>query len=175
MWYNWVGFDIVGDLVFAESFGCLERQEYHSFVQMIVGTVQGGAVLVVLNYLGLEFILRVIWKMGVRKLVSRLRAQMTERLEKRIETKVEVEDLFEGLMKHRKEWVSVLFSFFSSWILENVGRTMILSVDVGHRDGESDVQCRPLSCRWFRDHGNASGWSNVSLTLEPAGNGKSQT
>ena len=126
MWYNWVGFDIVGDLVFAESFGCLDRQEYHSFVQMIVGTIQGGAVLVVLNYLGLGFILRVIWKMGVRKLVSRLRAQMTERLEKRITTKVEVEDLFEGLMKHRKEWVSGLIFFFldlkKSWEDDDTNR-----------------------------------------------------
>ena len=35
-WYNFCVFDIVGDLAFGESFGCLEENQYHSWVAMIV-------------------------------------------------------------------------------------------------------------------------------------------
>ena len=35
-WYNYCAFDIVGDLAFGESFGCLDRDEYHDSVGMII-------------------------------------------------------------------------------------------------------------------------------------------
>ncbi|PQE30432.1 benzoate 4-monooxygenase cytochrome P450 protein [Rutstroemia sp. NJR-2017a WRK4] len=35
-WYNFTTFDIIGDLAFGESFGCLEKTEYHSWVALIV-------------------------------------------------------------------------------------------------------------------------------------------
>jgi cytochrome P450 len=35
-WYNYCAFDIVGDLAFGESFGCLDRDEYHDSVAMII-------------------------------------------------------------------------------------------------------------------------------------------
>jgi cytochrome P450 len=138
--YNWVTFDITGDLVFAEPFGCLDRQEYHPFVEMIVGTIQGGAVLVVLNYLGLGFVLRVIWAMGVRKLVTKMRGEMAERLEKRIEARVEVEDLFEGLMKHREDWVRSLPP-----PLPNAPALCHLVATIGRKVHEADGRgCRAL-------------------------------
>lgn len=107
-YYNWIAFDIVGDLIFAEPFGCLERQEYHPFVELIVGTIQGGTVLVALNYLGMQWVMQLMWYAGVGKLVAKLRESLRAKLEGRMEAKVEVEDLFEGLMKHRAEWVSFL-------------------------------------------------------------------
>ena len=39
-WYNWMSFDIIGDLAFAESFKCLEDQRYHPWVQMVFGNLQ---------------------------------------------------------------------------------------------------------------------------------------
>lgn len=111
-YYNWITFDIVSDLVFAESFGCLERQESHPFVELIVGTIRGGSVLVVLNYLGLGFVMNLAWRLGVGKLVTKMRGGLTQRIEKRVEISAKMggkeveDDLFEGLMKHRVEWVS---------------------------------------------------------------------
>ena len=34
-WYNWCTFDIMGDLSFGESFGCLEETQYHTWVKSI--------------------------------------------------------------------------------------------------------------------------------------------
>ncbi|KAI9642648.1 hypothetical protein NHQ30_008379 [Ciborinia camelliae] len=35
-WYNFTTFDIIGDLAFGESFDCLEKTEYHSWVALII-------------------------------------------------------------------------------------------------------------------------------------------
>lgn len=98
-WYNWIAFDVVSDLIFAEPFGCLERQEYHPFVELIVGTIKGGTVLVGANYLGLSWVLKSMWEMGVSKLVYKMRNDLKEKLEGRIARREVVEDLFEGLIK----------------------------------------------------------------------------
>ena len=40
-WFNWMTFDLIGDLAFGESFNCLEDQANHPWVQMIFGNLQG--------------------------------------------------------------------------------------------------------------------------------------
>ena len=35
-WYNFCVFDIIGDLAFGESFGCLDGQKYHSWIETII-------------------------------------------------------------------------------------------------------------------------------------------
>ena len=35
-WYNFCVFDIIGDLAFGESFDCLEKQKYHSWIETII-------------------------------------------------------------------------------------------------------------------------------------------
>jgi hypothetical protein len=106
-WYNWVGFDMTGDLVLAEPFGCLEKGEYHPFVRLVVGSVQGVSLLVAVNYLGFGWLMRVAWVMGIGKLVNKFRDGLKEKLQFRMDTKAEVEDLFEGLMRNREELVSL--------------------------------------------------------------------
>jgi cytochrome P450 len=43
-WYNFATFDIIGDLCFAEPFGCLDEGEWHFWVKMIYETVKSGAI-----------------------------------------------------------------------------------------------------------------------------------
>ncbi|KAJ5342279.1 hypothetical protein N7541_011403 [Penicillium brevicompactum] len=35
-WYNYTTFDLIGDLAFGESFGCLATSEYHEWVQFVL-------------------------------------------------------------------------------------------------------------------------------------------
>ncbi|KAM3414128.1 Versicolorin B desaturase [Cercospora zeina] len=44
LWYNLVGFDLIGDLAFGKSFGGLRNHEYHSWVQSIFLFAKSGAV-----------------------------------------------------------------------------------------------------------------------------------
>lgn len=39
-WYNWATFDVIGDLSFGESFGCLDGQSYHPWVANIFKSVK---------------------------------------------------------------------------------------------------------------------------------------
>lgn len=38
-WFNFLTFDIIGDLVFAESFGCIQKGGYHPWVSAVFETV----------------------------------------------------------------------------------------------------------------------------------------
>ncbi|KAK1566050.1 LOW QUALITY PROTEIN: cytochrome P450 [Colletotrichum navitas] len=43
-WYDFVTFDILGDLAFGESFNCLQGSEYHSWVKIIFDNVKASAI-----------------------------------------------------------------------------------------------------------------------------------
>ncbi|KAF2265381.1 cytochrome P450 [Lojkania enalia] len=43
-WYNFMTFDVIGDLAFGESFGCLDRGDFHFWITLIFRAVQAGAV-----------------------------------------------------------------------------------------------------------------------------------
>ncbi|VBB80867.1 Putative cytochrome P450 E-class, group I [Podospora comata] len=43
-WYNYTTFDVIGDLAFGESFGCLEGGEYHPWVKAIFELARVGVV-----------------------------------------------------------------------------------------------------------------------------------
>lgn len=55
-WYNFTTFDVIGDLAFGESFGCLENARYDPFVSLIIGAVKNNSVLVLLRYMGLKYL-----------------------------------------------------------------------------------------------------------------------
>ena len=44
-WYNWMSFDIIGDLSFGQSFDCLKTQAYHPWVDMIYGHLKSTAMM----------------------------------------------------------------------------------------------------------------------------------
>ncbi|KAK3339876.1 cytochrome P450 ClCP1 [Lasiosphaeria hispida] len=102
-WYNWMVFDLVGDLVFAEGFGCLEREEYHPFVRMILVGLEMGGWVVALGYAGFGWMLRGAWVLGLGKAVEDLWEGVRVKLQRRMDEGGEVDDLFEGLMREREK------------------------------------------------------------------------
>jgi cytochrome P450 len=44
-WMNWTTFDLIGDLAFGESFGCLRDGGYHPWVALICGSVKAVSIL----------------------------------------------------------------------------------------------------------------------------------
>ena len=49
-WFDYLTFDITGDLMFAETFGCLENNELHPWIELIFNTVKGVAFLSVMDH-----------------------------------------------------------------------------------------------------------------------------
>lgn len=43
-WFNFITFDVIGDLSFGESFGCLDQGEFHWWPAVIFDAVKAGAI-----------------------------------------------------------------------------------------------------------------------------------
>jgi cytochrome P450 len=43
-WFNFVTFDVIGDLSFGESFGCLDKGDFHFWIAVIFDAVKAGAI-----------------------------------------------------------------------------------------------------------------------------------
>ncbi|GAP90980.1 putative isotrichodermin C-15 hydroxylase [Rosellinia necatrix] len=102
-WYNWTTFDVIGNLVFGESFKCLENADYHPWIEFIFKSVRGGALAVALTYVGLSGLVQILFRMGGLS-ISQIRKLTDEMLQKRLNLQKNHEDLFEGLVKRREEW-----------------------------------------------------------------------
>ncbi|KAK5652338.1 hypothetical protein OQA88_10530 [Cercophora sp. LCS_1] len=104
-WYNWTTFDITGDLIFGESFGCLGGSEYHPWIKFIFGTIKWGANISAMSYLGFHWLVQLMYRTaGGSDDLKRVRGYTTTMLEKRLAMPEGREDLFEGLVSKREEW-----------------------------------------------------------------------
>jgi cytochrome P450 len=105
-WLNWATFDIIGDLGFGSSFGCLESSGYHPWVSLITDTIRTGARLGALRAVGLGFLVQFLGKFGFLKKRDAHRALVNEKLEQRLELGAERPDFVEGLIKEKDGFVS---------------------------------------------------------------------
>ncbi|KAH9908004.1 putative cytochrome P450 [Xylariomycetidae sp. FL2044] len=102
-WYNWTTFDIVGSLVFGQSFNCLENVHYHPFPETILQSVRYGAINAALTYVGLGELVQVLFVLGGFA-IARVRGYTDDMMKRRLNHEKAGDDLFEGLVKRREEW-----------------------------------------------------------------------
>ncbi|KAI0882407.1 putative cytochrome P450 [Annulohypoxylon maeteangense] len=102
-WYNWTTFDIVGDLVFGQSFRCLENIHYHPWIEFIFSSVRFGAVIVAMTYIGLGELVQVMVKVSANT-IKRVQKYTEDMVRTRLAMEHERDDLFEGLVKRREDW-----------------------------------------------------------------------
>ncbi|KAK1597519.1 cytochrome P450 [Colletotrichum navitas] len=109
LWYNYITFDIIGDLAFSESFGCLESERLHPWVKTLFLMVRTGVALQTANHFPM---LRRLITVALSTRVMRERMQnhldMTmQKLLRRVELgerEGPQNDIIEALLKKRKEW-----------------------------------------------------------------------
>jgi len=104
-WFNWTTFDVTGDLVFGQSFRCLESADYHPWIEFMFMALRSGSILVGLSYVGLGFVTQAAFKLGALFAVNHIKESTDSMLQTRIDMEKERDDLFEGLLKKRDEWV----------------------------------------------------------------------
>ncbi|KAK4442242.1 Isotrichodermin C-15 hydroxylase [Podospora aff. communis PSN243] len=104
-WMNWVVLDIMGELVFAEPFGCLEGEREPFFVEMFGEMLRPGVVLVGMQYVGFKWLVPWVlrWVGGRRALVA-MKGELERRLRGRIAKGEVVDDVLEGVLGRRDEW-----------------------------------------------------------------------
>lgn len=59
-WYNWTTFDIIGDLAFGDSFGCLQNVKTHDWIASIQGNVKAIPIINAIRRLKLDWVIPLI-------------------------------------------------------------------------------------------------------------------
>ncbi|KAM5346017.1 hypothetical protein ACJ41O_011878 [Fusarium nematophilum] len=106
-WYNFATFDIIGDLAFGESFGCLESSDYHPWVRNVFAVVKMASVVQqATHFPWLRALIITALSSPLTRSKQDAHRQMTrEKLLRRIELgrNQERPDLIEGLLKKKDE------------------------------------------------------------------------
>ncbi|KAJ2978276.1 hypothetical protein NUW58_g7547 [Xylaria curta] len=102
-WYNWTTFDVAGNLIFGQSFNCLNDSNYHPWIDFMFKSVRGGALSVALTYVGLSDLVQIMFKLGSFA-IAKVRKYTDDMLQSRLSMEKGREDLFEGLLKRSEDW-----------------------------------------------------------------------
>lgn len=107
-WFNYCAFDIVGDLAFGETFGCLQDSALHPWISMIFANLRAGAIGVGLKRFPL---LRVILPLLVPKKLRQLGESMhkfsRDKVAKRLAAGSSRPDFIETMTLGKKDLVSI--------------------------------------------------------------------
>ncbi|KAL0939222.1 trichothecene c-15 hydroxylase [Colletotrichum truncatum] len=101
-WYNYTTFDIIGDLAFGESFGCLDKSDYHPWVKIIFDSIKVINILFALK--GFKWVEPVL-KMFVPKSMTEKRDAHKELVRERVERRIQLgtprPDFAESMLKKK--------------------------------------------------------------------------
>jgi cytochrome P450 len=150
-WYNYCTFDIIGDLAFGESFGCLEGSTYHAWIAGIFQSGRLGTILQALSFAPSvkKFLIGLAPK-SAREAEQRHRELARVKMMKRIEQGHDRPDLIEGLLKKKDELVSVCRLY---------SNTDLMSTGSGPR--QADCQRRDSHHWWLGNYGNFVVWCDI--------------
>lgn len=100
-WFNFLTFDIVGDLAFGEPFGCLEGSGYHHWVSIIFKGIKSGAFLKALSvYPSIATCVRRLLPKKVTEEKKVHQKMSRDRVSKRLESQVSRPDFISHIQKH---------------------------------------------------------------------------
>lgn len=106
-WFNFTTFDIIGDLTFAQSFGCLDDSNYHPWISMLFVFIKAGVLGFMLGQI--PWLQPVIKKVFVPKGIlekRHLHAQMTrERVQERLLQKTNHPDFVRYILDAKKDGI----------------------------------------------------------------------
>lgn len=123
-WYNFFFFDVVGDLGFGESFGCLRDGAYHTWVSMIFQYMKGLTLAAATKYWPfLEFIL---FKLLPKKIVQAQHDHFqlaVDKIDRRINLEKDREDFISHVMKRNED--------FKEMSLEEIQTTFAILIIAG--------------------------------------------
>ncbi|OJD14471.1 hypothetical protein AJ78_05182 [Emergomyces pasteurianus Ep9510] len=101
-WFNYATFDIIGDLTFGESFGCVENAYFHPFVKLMLTSGKVTAVMQCAAFF--PPLARLILSLIPKSVMKRQANVAKEKLIRRMKVEKGRPDLIEGLLKKKDEW-----------------------------------------------------------------------
>lgn len=120
-WFNYYTFDVIGHLGLSSSFENLQNSEYHPWVRAITGFVKEMATIMLLEYLGLGFIVRPV--LARQKSSSIHRSITGEKLKERQASNNEYSaDLVQNLLK--LDYLVISLPFFDYLFISILTRSV---------------------------------------------------
>ncbi|CAK7225827.1 hypothetical protein SEUCBS140593_006035 [Sporothrix eucalyptigena] len=103
-YYNWTTFDITGDLVFGESFGCLEAGKDHPWVEMLFGTIKLMAYFSVANAIpGLATLVQILLGKRLTEEGKKHMAFAAQKVRRRLERDTDRADFMTRVIEYNRE------------------------------------------------------------------------
>ena len=87
-WYNWTTFDIIGDLAFGETFGCLQNVQSHEWIASIQGNVKAIPIINAIRRFNLDWVIPLI---APKKLLE-MRQKNAKFTEDKVDKRLQVEE-----------------------------------------------------------------------------------
>ncbi|KAH8811274.1 cytochrome P450 [Xylogone sp. PMI_703] len=101
-WYNWTTFDLIGDLTFGEPFGCLEKREYHPWIEFVFANVK--AMVVAGNLELFPFLKRIMFWVFRKQIAAKMEenARFTaQKVARRMEIESGRSDFLGYILRHK--------------------------------------------------------------------------
>lgn len=106
-WYNFTTFDIIGNLVFGESFGCLDNSSYHPWVSFLFDTVRLNTLLAEFRRWSIgRFCLRWLTPKAAMEKVLRHKTLTEEKADQRLRLEESRPDFMEAMSQAKRDSVS---------------------------------------------------------------------
>ena len=104
-WFNFIAFDIVGDLSFGGSFHCLEECRYHEWIPILFVQFKSAALFVSLRFFpGVEKLLRMLLLKGLAKKREKHTQLTNEKIHRRLESSdLQRNDFMTYVLRHNDE------------------------------------------------------------------------
>lgn len=103
-WFSYITFDVIGDLVFGESFGCLEHGAMDDRVAYLENGIKVAAQTYVTKEIGLDRFLT-LFPTSAGSFRRQFLETMDAVLSRRMNLNTERHDLIEGLLSKQEDWV----------------------------------------------------------------------
>lgn len=101
-WYNFTTFDIIGDLTFGDSFGCLDGSDYHPWVSFLFRSFKAASFIAAAKRFG-PIVKMALDEMIPKKLLEEKKTHQAlthEKVQARLERKTERKDFMTYIMQH---------------------------------------------------------------------------
>lgn len=117
-WFNFITFDIIGDLTLGESFDCLKESELHSWVALLCEFLKAsmfGNIVVRFPWAS-KLILPIITPKSLKEARQKHLQYTRERVIARLERETDRPDFMTNVLKHNDKEVSNVSSTKFNWI-----------------------------------------------------------
>ncbi|KAI1292701.1 cytochrome P450 [Xylaria venustula] len=103
-WFNYVTFDIFGDLGIGESFDCLQHSRYHPWILLLFNSVKAASFVAAARFYPLvEFLLLKVIPPSLKKMQRDHYQQIVDKIERRLNLELERPDIMSHVMAEGNE------------------------------------------------------------------------